>query len=46
MCGTDFQGKGEAMSCGAYRRVIEHAMKSEEKVLERRIRRMVKVDEM
>ena len=31
-----FKGKGDAMSCGAYRRVklLEHAMKIVEKVLE------------
>ena len=36
------------MSCGAYRgvKLLEHAMKIVEKVLERRLRRMVKVDEM
>ena len=41
-------GKRDAMSCGAYREVklLEHAMKIVEKVLERRMRRMVKVDEM
>ena len=43
-----FKGKGDAMSCGAYRgvKLLEHAMKIVEKVLERRMRRMVKVDEM
>ena len=42
------QGKGDAMSCMAYRgvKLIEHAMKIVEKVLEMRLRRMVKVDEM
>ena len=36
------------MNCGAYRglKLLEHAMKIVEKVLERRMRRMVKVDEM
>ena len=36
------------MSCGAYRgvKLLEHAMKIVEKVLERRMRRMVKADEM
>ena len=40
-----FKGKGNAMSCGAYKRVklLEHAMKI---VLERGLRRMVKVSEM
>ena len=43
-----FKGKGDAMNCGAYRgvKLLEHAMKIVEKVLERRMRRMVKVDEM
>ena len=43
-----FKGKGNAMSCGAYRvvKLLEHAMKIVEEVLERRMRRMVKVDEM
>ena len=43
-----FKGKGDAMSCGGYRRVkfLEHAMKIVEKVLERRMRRMAKVDKM
>ena len=47
-CGTNFQGERETMSCGVYREVklLEHAMKIVEKVLERRLRRMVKVDEM
>ena len=42
-----FKGKRDAMSCGAYRRVklLEHAMKIVEKVLERRLRNMVKVYE-
>ena len=43
-----FKRKGDAMSFGAYRGVkfLEHAMKTVEKVLERGLRRMVKVDEM
>ena len=43
-----FKGKGDAMSCGAYKGVtlLEHAMKIVEKVLERRMQRMVKVDEI
>ena len=43
-----FKGKGDAMSCGAYREVklLGHAMKIVEKVLEKRLRRMVKVDKM
>lgn len=40
-----FKGKGNAMSCGAYRgvKLLEHAVKIVEKVLERRLQRMVKV---
>ena len=43
-----FKGKGDAMSCGAYRgvKLLEHAMKIAEKVLERRLRHMVKVGDM
>lgn len=43
-----FKGKGDAMSCGAYRgvKLLEHAMKIVERVLEKRIRSMVQVDEM
>ena len=43
-----FKGKGDAMSCGAYRgvKLQEHAIKIVEKVLENRLRCMVKVDEM
>ena len=43
-----FKGKGDAMNCGAYRgvKLLGHAMKIVEKVLERRMRGMVKVDEM
>ena len=35
-----FKGKGDAMSCGAYRgvKLLEHAMKIVERVLEKRIR--------
>ena len=42
-----FKGKGDAMSCGVYRgvKLLEHAMKIVEKVLERRMRCMVKVDD-
>ena len=43
-----FKGKGDAMNCGAYRgvKLLQHAMKIVEKVLGRRMRHMVKVDEM
>jgi len=43
-----FKRKGDAMSCDAYRgvKLLEHGMKIVEKVLERRLQSMVKVDEM
>ena len=43
-----FKGQGDAMSCGAYRgvKLLEHAMQIVERVLETRMRRTVKVDEM
>ena len=42
------KGKGDAMNCGAYRgvKLLEHAMKIVEKVLEKRLWHMVRVDEM
>lgn len=42
------KGKRDAMSCEAYRgvKLLEHAMKIVERVLEKRIRGMVKVGEM
>ena len=43
-----FKGKEDAMSCGAYRgvKLLEHAMEIVERVLEKRIQRIVEVDEM
>ena len=43
-----FKGKGDPMECGSYRgiKLLEHAMKVVERVLEQRLRGMVKVDEM
>ena len=42
-----FKGKGDALTCGKYRgiRLLEHAMKLWEKILEGRLREVVKVDE-
>ena len=39
---------GDAMSCGAYKgvKLLQHAMKIVEKLPERRMRLMVKVDDM
>ena len=43
-----FKGKGDVMSCGSYRAVklLEHAMKIVERVLERRIRTLINLNEM
>ena len=43
-----FKGKGDVMSCGSYRgvKLLEHAMKIVERVLERRIRTLVNLNEM
>ena len=43
-----FKGKGDVMDCGAYRgvKLLEHAMKIVERVLEKRIRESVKVDDI
>ena len=45
---TIFKGKGDVMDCGVYRGVelLEHATKIVERVLENRIRELVKTDEM
>ena len=43
-----FKGKEDVMDCGAYRgvKLLEHAMKIVERVLENRIRKLVMIDEM
>lgn len=43
-----YKGKGDPMDCGSYRaiKLLEHSMKVVERVLEQRIRKMVKVNEM
>ena len=43
-----FKGKGDVMSCGSYRgvKLLEHAMKIVERVLERRIRMLANLNEM
>ena len=43
-----FEGKGHVMSCGSYRgvKLLEHAMKIVERVLERRIRTLVNLNEI
>ena len=43
-----YKGKGDPMECGSYRAVklLEHGMKVLERVLERRIRDRVNVNEM
>ena len=43
-----YKGKGDPMDCGSYRgvKLLEHPMKLVEKVLEKRIRAQVHIDEM
>ena len=43
-----FKGKGDVMSCGAYRgvKLLEHGMKIVERVLEKRMRLLVSLDDM
>ncbi len=43
-----YKGKGDPLECGSYRaiKLLEHGMKVLERVLERRIRKKVKMDEM
>ena len=42
------KGKGDMMDCGAYRgvKLLEHAMKIMESVLEKRVRGLVAIDDM
>ena len=43
-----FKGKGDVMDCGTYRgvKLLEHAMKTVERVLENRKRELVTIDDM
>ena len=43
-----YKGKGDPLDCGSYRgvKLLEHAMKVVERVIERRIREQVKIDDM
>src|SRR5438445_8402418 len=43
-----YKGKGDAMECGSYRgiKLLEHAMKVFERVIEARVRDRVKIDNM
>ena len=43
-----YKGKGDALECGSYRgiKLVEHAMKVLERVIERRVRNIVKIDSM
>ena len=43
-----FKGKGDVMSCGSYRgiKLLEHAMKTVERVLERRIQTLISLNKM
>ena len=43
-----YKGKGDALQCGSYRgiRLLEHALKVLERVIEARVRKIVKIDDM
>ena len=43
-----YKGKGDAMECSSYRgiKLLEHVMKIMERVIEGRVRKIVKIDEM
>ena len=43
-----YKGKGDALECGSYRgiKLVEHAMKILERVIERRVRNVVEIDSM
>ena len=45
---TVYKGKGDALDCGSYRgiKLLEHAMKVFERIIEKRARAKVKLDEM
>ena len=43
-----YKGKGDPMECGSYRRIrlLEHAMKVVERIIEHRIRQQIVIDDM
>ena len=43
-----YKGKGDALECGSYRgiKLLEHVMKTLERVIEGRVRKIVKIDDM
>ena len=43
-----YKGKGDALTCGSYRgiKLLEHAMKALERVIEGRVRKIIKIDDM
>src|SRR5918995_5436827 len=45
---TVFKGKGDAMDCGSYRgiKLLDNAIKVFQRVIEKRVRRKVNLDEM
>ena len=45
---TVYKGKGDALDCGSYRgiKLLDHAMKVFERVMEKRVRRNVNLEEM
>ena len=45
---NDYKGKGVALECGSYIgiKLVEHAMKILDRVIEMRVRNVVKIDSM
>ena len=43
-----YKGQGDALTCGSYRgiKLLEHAMKVLERVIEERLRKIVRIDSM
>ena len=43
-----YKGKGDALACGSYRgiKLVENAMKVLERVIEKRVRKIVKINGM
>ena len=43
-----YKGKGDALECGSYRgiKLLEHVMKILERVIEGRVRKIVRIDDM
>ena len=45
---TVYKGKGDALDCGSYRgiKLLDHAMKVFERIIEKRLRAKVNLDDM